>query len=260
MTLTPNPLIERKVIERKKERGKRDLPLVASLDCPKKAPVEEAAAVRLFKELGIPTDAGTNDAAAQAIAGMVKPGTPSNQQSKTSTAEEALQYLLARARKDMAKGKPVDRFWFQSQRFLTRSSLEKMIYKEDQKSGAEQAANIAEQTRKQAGLADQEAWKEKTKIPVANAHWETILADLEMEKEIPKQSFETWLKQTRGYVPVHDLLIVKVPHVDFQHIEVKFASAIRKAIERHGFAIREVRFVVTVSELDAVVASERTTA
>ena len=96
------------------EGKNKPLPFVASHNgLPKSAPVDTAAAVRFFEELRIPADSGTCDVAAQAIRGLVK-------EKDGSTVEEALQYLLGRAREDMAQAISINRFWFMNQQYLPK--------------------------------------------------------------------------------------------------------------------------------------------
>jgi hypothetical protein len=71
--------------------------------------------------------------------------------------------------------------------------------------------------------------------------WKTILADL--EKEVIRQSYETWLKPTKGAWIKAKTLTVRVPSQQFQHIGDKYGDQIEASIKRHKLKLEDVQFV-----------------
>ena len=71
--------------------------------------------------------------------------------------------------------------------------------------------------------------------------WKAILVDL--EKEVNRQSFETWLKPTNGAWIKGKTLTVRVPSQEFQNIGDKYGDQIEAAIKRHKLKVDDVRFV-----------------
>ena len=92
--------------------------------------------------------------------------------------------------------------------------------------------------------------RERT-IPRSDDPWLKILRAL--EPNIPRHTFETWLKPTR-YVSARDrVLYVEVPTADFSHGGEKFADMIAGAIEELGLPFNDVKFVTPAEGIPAPV-------
>jgi hypothetical protein len=104
----------------------------------------------------------------------------------------------------------------------------------------------ADKAAASAELARAAAEKAKAKVSPAAAEkgreaWKTILADL--EKEVIRQSYETWLKPTKGAWIKAKTLTVRVPSQEFQHIGDKYGDQIEASIKRHKLKLEDVQFV-----------------
>jgi hypothetical protein len=94
---------------------------------------------------------------------------------------------------------------------------------------------------------------EKTRLRISpaavekgEAAWKTILREL--EKSVIRQSFETWLKPTKGAWIKRKTLTVRVPSVEFQHIGDKYGDAIAAAFKLLDVKLTDVRFVAEGEE------------
>jgi hypothetical protein len=108
------------------------------------------------------------------------------------------------------------------------------------------AALSADKAAASAELARAAAEKAKAKVSPAAAEkgreaWKTILADL--EKEVIRQSYETWLKPTKGAWIKAKTLTVRVPSQEFQHIGDKYGDQIEASIKRHKLKLEDVQYV-----------------
>lgn len=108
------------------------------------------------------------------------------------------------------------------------------------------ADKAAAEAAASAELARAAAEKAKAKVSPAAAGkgreaWKTILADL--EKEVIRQSYETWLKPTKGAWIKAKTLTVRVPSQEFQHIGDKYGDQIEASIKRHKLKLEDVQFV-----------------
>jgi hypothetical protein len=97
---------------------------------------------------------------------------------------------------------------------------------------AERARSAAEKARAKVSPAAAEKGREA---------WKAILADL--EKQVIRQSYETWLKPTKGAWIKGKTLTVRVPSQEFQHIGDKYGDQIEAAIKRHKLKLTDVQFV-----------------
>ena len=108
--------------------------------------------------------------------------------------------------------------------------------------------DAAEAAKPQADPVDPEqTWEAKPQQPLAITAWGGILQQL--EKIIIRQSFDTWLKPTRGWEIADSKLYVRIPSPEFQHIGAKYREEIRKAIGEQRLPVAEVQFVVNPEEV-----------
>ena len=82
---------------------------------------------------------------------------------------------------------------------------------------------------------------------VADTTWRAIRGAL--EKHIPRPSFETWIKPTRGLDAIDGKLYVRVPSIEFQHLGEKYGELIQEAIAQQSLTVAEVLFVAAPEEL-----------
>lgn len=77
--------------------------------------------------------------------------------------------------------------------------------------------------------------------------WRGILIDL--EKIIIRQSFETWLKPTRGWDLNERTLYVRIPSPEFEHLGEKYSEQIETAIRTQRLPLDRVLFVSSPDEV-----------
>ena len=85
-----------------------------------------------------------------------------------------------------------------------------------------------------------------TPDPVAKATWKRMLA--EIQATVGKQSFDTWLRPTRGLRAEGRVLVVRVPSANFAHIGKRFQNEIDAALTAVDDALDSVRFEVAGSD------------
>jgi hypothetical protein len=95
----------------------------------------------------------------------------------------------------------------------------------------------------------------------ARAMWSAILEDL--QKQVIRQSFETWLKPTVGAAIEGHALFVIVPSKEFQHVGDKYGDLIRESIKAREFKVSDLLFItegdvpIAPRKADADAAMER---
>jgi hypothetical protein len=109
---------------------------------------------------------------------------------------------------------------------------------------AETEAAATARARADAARAAEE--KKRRKISPADAEkgaaaWTAILAEL--EKTVIRQSYETWLKPTKGAWLKAKTLTVTVPSPEFQHIGDKYGDLLQAAIQTLGLKLKDIRLV-----------------
>jgi hypothetical protein len=111
----------------------------------------------------------------------------------------------------------------------------------------EETARQAAETQRQAETAARD--RAETRLAAiapairdaARSTWTAILEAL--EKKVIRQSFETWLKPTRGSHIEGRTLFVRVPSSEFQHIGDKYGDLMQEAIDARHFQVDDLRFV-----------------
>jgi hypothetical protein len=92
------------------------------------------------------------------------------------------------------------------------------------------------------------SWDEFQPVALAVEIWGSILSWLK-SYPLPPQSFETWLKPTRGVDLRGDTLYVKVPSPEFLHIGDRFSRQIATAIEKRNLPVGRVQPVLRPDQI-----------